>query len=56
MTTRTVPYNASEARTLTKYRIEVKRNGRWLPVRFGGKIIPFNTKEEADRVREGMRC
>jgi len=25
-------------------------------VRFGGKIIPFNTKEEADRVREGMRC
>ena len=53
--TRTVAYNASEARTLTKYRIEKKVRGRWLPVRFKGIIIPFNTKQEADRVREGLR-
>ena len=56
MTTRTAPYNASLYRTLIKYRIEIKRNGRWTPVRFGGKIIPFDTKEEADRVRTGLKC
>ena len=56
MTTRTIPYNASPIRTLIKYRIEIKRNGRWTPVRFGGKIIPFDTKEEADRVRTGLKC
>mgnify|MGYP000885650947 CR=1 FL=1 len=56
MTTRTIPYNASEARTLTKYRIEVKRNGRWTPVRFGGKIIPFDTKDEAEVRRAGLKC
>ena len=53
--TRTTPYNASLYRTLTKYRIEIKRNGRWTPVRFGGKIIPFDTKEEAEVRRKGLR-
>lgn len=55
MTTRSVPYNASLSRTLTKYRIEVKRNGRWTPVRFGGKIVPFDTKEEAEICRRGIK-
>ena len=55
MTTRTTPYNASPIRQLTKYRIEIKRNGRWTPVRFGGKIVPFDTKEEAEVRRKGLR-
>jgi len=54
--TRTVPYNASLSRTLTKYRIEIKRGRRWTPVRFGGKIIPFDTKEEAEVRRAGIKC
>lgn len=53
--TRTTPYNASLARELTRYRIERKIRGRWQPVRIGGKVIPFHTKEEAERVREGLR-
>jgi hypothetical protein len=53
--TRTTPYNASLSRELTRYRIERKIGNRWQPIRIGGKIIPFHTKEEAERVRVVLR-
>lgn len=54
--TRTVPYNASLSRELIRFRIERKVRGRWQPIRIGGKIIPFHTKEEAERVRASIKC
>ena len=53
--TRTTPYNASLSRELIRYRIERKVRGRWQPIRIGGKIIPFHTKEEAEAARKGLR-
>jgi len=53
--TRVVSYNASLSRTLIKYRIEKKVNGRWIPVRLRGVIVPFDSIEQADKARAGLR-
>lgn len=49
MTTRTQPHNASEHRTLIKYRIDIKnQSGKWQPLRIRGAMQLFDNPYHAN--------
>lgn len=48
MTTRTAPYNASEARELIRFRIEIKQSGKWKPLRIRGVMPTFDNQWHAN--------
>jgi hypothetical protein len=51
MTTRILKYNASPVRELWRWKVQVKRSGRWLDYRVNGAVKSFENEWWAENYR-----